>query len=333
MLKRILGCVMSAVIAAASFASFTVSAEDTGTATPKVKISIHDHYPDMSYSDYVTGEGITVFDLIRIKRSLAAKDGKYSADCYNFIHDYLLGITNGESKFKQKVAIVFDTEGYSLEGYSDPTMIDTKFIYVGSKLSMPFCGLTREGSSHNGWDYEGETYKQGATFIVPDHNVTFTPHWFNYHKLTYLAGDYEGVLGSKMATVQVTEGTYFDLADKSRFSRKGYTIVGWECNLDGKIYGPYERYLIPETDVEFTAVWEPASVEISISANNGNALDKISTSAKTGEQFVLPECEFVNEGKTFAGWNYNGTVYQPDDSFEIPPLMKGSRIVIVATWN
>ena len=149
MLKKILASVMSAVIAAASFVSFTASAEEGETDTPKVKISIHDHYPDMTYTDYVTGDGITVFDLIRIKRSLAAEDGKYSADSYTFIHDYLLGITNGRSKYKQKVVVSFETEGCSLDGYSDLKMIDTKYIYSGSNLSMPFCGLKKEGSSHN----------------------------------------------------------------------------------------------------------------------------------------------------------------------------------------
>lgn len=321
---------MSAVIAASSFVSYVSAAEGTDRLP---KISIHDHYPDMTYSDYVTGEGITVFDLIKIKRSVAADDGRYSADSLEFIRDYLIGITNGESKYAQKVSVTYDTTGYSLEGYSDPSQVDTKFYYIGTKIKMPFSGLKRENSSHNGWDYEGETYKQGATFVVPDHDVTFTPHWYNYYILTYLTGDYDDVLGSRMATVQVTEGTYFDLADKSRFSRKGYTIVGWVCSLDGKTYGPYDRYLIPGEDITFTAVWEPASVEISISANNGDILDKISTSAKTGEKFVLPECEFKNEGKTFAGWNYNGTIYQPGDSFEIPALTKGSRVVIVATWK
>ena len=333
MLKKLIVCAVSAVIAAASFTSFAVTAEDTVEEKPKVAISIHDHYPDMTYTDYVTGDNITVFDLIRIKRSLAAEDGEYSAESYKFIRDYLLRITDGRSKYAQKVAVSYETDGCSLEAYSNLKDIDTRYVYIGSTISMPFCGLKREGSSHNGWDFEGETYKQGATFVVPDHNVTFTPHWFNYHKLTYLTGDYDDVLGSNMATVQVTEGTYFDLADKSRFSRLGYTITGWECSLDGKIYGPYERYLIPDTDVTFTAVWEPASVEISLSAGNGKSIDKIKASGKTGEEFVLPECTFTNGDKTFAGWDYDGTIYQPGESFKVPPLMKGSRVVIVATWE
>lgn len=328
MFKKLLIFAVSAVVAAASFVSFSASAAET-----KAAISIHDHYPDMTYSDYVTGDSLTVFDLIRVKRSLVAKDGKYSADSLNFIRDYLIRITNGKSKFNKKVAVIYDTTGYSLEGYPNPQDIETKYYYVGTTIKMPFSGLTREGSSHNGWEYEGVTYKQGESFVVPDHTVILTPHWFNYHKLTYLAGDYDDILGNRMATVQVTEGTYFDLADKSRFSRKGYTIVGWKCSYDDKIYGPYERFLIPETDIEFTAVWEPATVEVSISANNGNTLDKIISSGKTGEPFILPECTFTNGDKTFAGWNYNGTIYQAGESFEIPALTKGSRVVIVATWS
>ena len=334
MLKKILACVLSAVITAGSMISFTASALETEEQEETKVMTINDYYPDMTYSDYVTGNGFSVLDLIRVKRSLAAQDGEYSADCMNFIRDFLLNITDGRVKNAVKVAVIFETDGCSLESYGDNAkLINTKLCYPGGKISMPYCGLQREGSNHNGWDYEGVTYKQGTDFIVPDHNVTFTPHWFNYHKLTYLAGDYEGILGSTMSTVQVTEGTYFDLADKSRFSRKGYTIAGWECSLDGKIYGPYERYLIPEEDITFTAVWEPATVDISLSANNGNPLEKIADTGKTGEQYVLPECTFTNGDKTFAGWSYNDTVYQPGESFEVPALMKGSRVVVIALWN
>ena len=332
MFKKILACVMSTVLTAGTFMSFAAAAADTAEFPPV--LTINDFYPDMTYKDYVVKDTITVFDLVKIKRSLAKGSKKYTADSYNFIRDYLLGITDGRIKNATMVVVSFDTGDYSLDGYKDNLkQIDTKMRYPGSKISMPYCGLVREGSSHNGWDFEGVTYKQGAEFIIPDHNVTFTPHWYNYHKLTYLTGDYDDVIGSNMATVQVTEGTYFDLADNSRFSRKGYTIKGWKCSLDGKTYGPYERYLIPDTDVTFTAVWEPASVEISISAGNGKPLEKISASGKTGEKFVLPECTFKNGDKTFDGWNYDGTVYQPGESFIVPALLKGSRVVVVATWK
>ncbi|MGN0613561.1 MAG: InlB B-repeat-containing protein, partial [Porcipelethomonas sp.] len=233
----------------------------------------------------------------------------------------------------KQVVVRFDTLGLPLDTYSNPGVLDTRLIYVGTTITIPQHTLQKEGSSHGGWFYNGVNYKDGEKFVVPDENVTFTPYWFNYHVLTYKAGDFDDIVGQTTATVQVTEGTGYDLADSSRFTRPGYNLVGWQCSLDDKVYGTLERYTVPDSDVTFTAVWSPALMEITISANNGVTTDKITDYAYAGDEYVLPECTFTNGEKTFSGWKYNNVVYMPGDTITVPALLKGQRVVIVAYWK
>ena len=290
---------------------------------------------DNSYTDYVMGDSVSVFDLIRIKRDIINSGGLYNRGQLNIISDFLIKLSDGVSKrYAKNVVISFDTQGLPRDSYRDPSVLDPVIVSAGSSFTkIPVSALVKENSLHNGWDYNGITYKQGQSFPVPYENVTFTPHWFNYHLLTYNAGDYDDIVGIKTTTVQVTEGTNFDLADSTRFSRKGYSIVGWECSLDGKVYGINSKYIIPESDVVFNAVWKAAMVDISLSANNGNVVDKIADKAETGSEYILPDCTFENGDKTFIGWKYDGNIYQPGESFTVPALLKGAKVVVTAQWQ
>lgn len=319
MFKKIISCALSAtLIFGINMSLLTASADDA---------------VDETTQNYVYGDRMTAFDFVKSKRSILAEDGEYNIDDCKSIREYLLRRSDGEKFYSKKVAVSFDCEGLSTENYADPSVIDTKIVYVGSTIKIPSHSLTMEGHSHGGWWYDGKNYIVGESFTVPDENVVFTPYWFKYHILTYDAGDYDDIVGQKIATVNVTEGTGFDLADSSRFSRRGYILSGWECSLDGKIYGPNERYIIPESDITFKAVWKPSLVTISITANNGNSKDKISDSEYTGNEYQLPECTFTNGDKTFSGWMYKGDIYQPGESITIPALLKGEKIVISAQWE
>ncbi len=319
MLKKIASFIFSAAVAVSGcFASTAVSAAEINESAV--------------YTDYITEGHMNVYDLLKVKRSLAANDGRYTADNYDYILKFLVGLFDGEHEYAKKVVISYDTEGATREHYSDPSVIDPIFKAVGTTLSFPQHSLEKPGATHAGWLYDGVSYKQKETMIVPDHNITIKPFWHYYHTITYLAGDYDDLIGQDMSLSSGIEGYGVDLADSTKFSRKGYTLSGWECDLGGKTYGISARYTVPDTDVTFTAVWTPATVEINISANNGNSLDKITLKLKTGEELILPECEFENPGKTFTGWNYSGTIYQPGDSIIIPALIKGQKGSISAKW-
>ena len=262
MFKKIVPFAVSAVIAATAAAGVLspgVNAADEITA----------------YTDYVNEGHISVFDLIKIKRSLAADDGRYTFADYDYVSRFLVKLIKEGREFAKKVFVSFDKDGASTEYYTNPSVLDPKLIAVGTSVVIPQHSLEKSGASQAGWLYEGVNYKQGERLVVPDHNITLTPCWNYYHMITYYAGDYDDIVGQKTAMVKSSEGIGMDLADSSRFSRKGYTLSGWECTLNGEIYGTSARYIVPDTDVTFNAVWTPSKVDINISANNGNSLDKI----------------------------------------------------------
>ena len=144
----------------------------------------------------------------------------------------------------------------------------------------------------------------------------------------------EGMAVGVMYAGFLAENAQITIAESSRFSRPGYTVSGWKCSYDDKEYKPGTQYVVPGADnIDFTAVWAPAQYNINISANNGNSADKVTVKAYYNDEFVLPECDFTYDGKVFAGWKYNGVIYQPGESFTVPALLSGEKIVIVATWK
>lgn len=280
--------------------------------------------------EYVYGDKATVFDLIAMKRSLINDDGNFNLTDYQQMSNFLV---KKKSSVAKKVSISYDIEGCDISSYLKPEVLETVELYSGMDIIIPQASLKKDGFIHGGWMYDGKIYKTGEYFTVPESDVVFVPYWYSNHVITYYAGDYDDIVGSKYSTVSGTAGTNFDIAASSKFSRKGYKISGWVCSYDGLIYSPNSKYIVPDSDVTFTAVWKAASVEISISANNGKYSDRYTLTGLCGEEFVLPECEFENGTKQFDGWKYNGTIYQPGDIITIPALLSGEKVVITATWK
>lgn len=308
LIKKIMTLLTSTVILCSSISLLSISAEQ----------------------EYIYQDKATVFDLIVMKRSINNKDGIYDlSDCQR-MSNFLM---KKKSTVAKKVLVSYDTEGCDMSSYLKPEVLDAKEYYSGMQVQVAQASLTKEGFIHGGWIYDGQVYKTGTYFVVPEHDVVLTPYWYVNHVITYYAGDYDDVVGNKYSTVGCTEGTNFDIAASSKFSRKGYIISGWLCSYDGLTYGPNSKYIVPDSDVTFTAVWKAATVNISISANNGNYSDRYSTSGKCGEEFVLPECDFKNGNKIFSGWKYNGSIYQPGDVITIPALLTGEKVIITATWK
>ncbi|MGN1480448.1 InlB B-repeat-containing protein [Porcipelethomonas sp.] len=307
-IKKSLSCLISAAVLCCTLLTVPVSAEE----------------------QYVYNNIPTVFDLINIRRSLMNADGEYTMSDYNTMLNFLL---KKKATVSKKVSISYDTEGCDTSTYSDLSVLDTYECTSGSIIKVAPSGLIKDGYYHSGWVYDGKVYSTNETFVVPDNDVVFTPFWYNSNIIQYYAGDYDDIIGQKTASFNATEGSTITLAESSRFSRKGYKISGWLCDYDGLIYGTISSYVVPESDVTFTAVWKPATYSIRISANNGNSSDKYTLTATYGEEFIFPECEYENGTKTFAGWQYEDQIYQPGDSTVFPPLLSGESIVIVATWK
>jgi len=325
MLKKMFSLMLSTVIMLCAMGSFfTVAAEEVSD----------EETSGIVLTDFVYNDQMSVFDLIKIKRSLMANETTYTMEDYEYLRDNLLRLRVGDIKYAKGVVLEFDTDGYPLFGYKDPSVLDCKIVNAGRVIDIPQHTLQREGASQGGWMYDGKNYIQGEEFTVPEgvDKIVFTPYWFIYHTMTFYAGDYDDVVEYPSVTLQGTEGVGMELPVSTRFTRPGYNLIGWTCSYDGKDYGPGIRYVVPDADVTFTAIWEQASVTVQISAGNGVTTDKIIETAFVGDDYVLPECTFTNGEKTFAGWRYNGIVYQPGDSFKVPALLSGEKVFITAKW-
>ncbi len=272
----------------------------------------------------------SVFEAIRIRRDLLAEGGTFTEKNYKQLSKFLV---NNSILSIRYFTLSYDTQDCDLSAYEDPSVLDPTEVIYKSKTKIVVANLGKEGYVNSGWEYDGKVYTAGEYFTMPACDVVMTPVWLRRCQINYFAGDYDDINGNTKAYVMSAENVQFFLADASRFSRSGYVITGWLCSYDGKQYKPGESFIVPAEDVTFEAVWSPAQYNINISANNGNSADKYTTKATFGEEFVLPECEFEYEGKTFAGWKYNGTIYQPGESFTVPALISGQKIVIVATWS
>lgn len=271
----------------------------------------------------------TVFEAIKIRRNLLEMTDVYTAKDYKTVSTYLV---NNSALNIRYFNLSYNIGDADTSAYTDLSCFDPEVVMYKSHIKLATANLIKDGYVHTGWNINGVVYKGGEYFKMPSCDVVIEPNWTKRCKVTYTAGDYDDITGNTTTYVMSSEGAQFFLAGSDRFSRKGYTISGWKSLDDGTEYAVMQALVIGNEDLSFEAIWSPATYNVNISANNGNSSDKIATTAKYMEEFVLPECEFVNEGKTFAGWKYNGTIYQPGESFTIPALISGGKIVIVATW-
>lgn len=272
----------------------------------------------------------SVFEAIRIRRDLLAGGNIYTADDYKAVSKFLVNNSMANIRY---FTLSYDTEGYDVSSYIDISVLDPKEVIYKSSTKIANANLLRDGYINSGWTYDGKSYTGGERFTMPSCDVVLTPLWHKSCLISYYAGDYNDINGNKTFSVMSAEKAQFFLSNSSRFSRPGYTITGWISSYDQMEYKPGDSFYVPASDVNFEAIWSPAQYNVNISANNGNSADKFTLKATYTEDFVLPECEFEYEGKEFAGWKYNKTIYQPGESFPVPALLTGGKIVIVATWK
>ena len=159
---------------------------------------------------------------------------------------------------------------------------------------------------------------------------------YDYHTLKYSAGDVEGVVGTREVSFERMSYVSFDVADSKRFSRKGYTLSSWYVPLTGETINTGSMYTMPDSDITFIANWTSEVYKITFAGKYGvtaNNEKNIYMNAECGSEMILPENEFIYKGYKFAGWKYNNVTYQPGDSFIVPALITGEKIVFSAVWK
>ena len=73
----------------------------------------------------------------------------------------------------------------------------------------------------------------------------------------------------------------------------------------------------------------PATYTASFDGNGGSGFTTALSAAQAGTIRILPVNNFVNAGKTFAGWQYNGKTYRSGESFPQP----SANVTFKALWN
>lgn len=215
----------------------------------------------------------------------------------------------------------------------DNEIIPKQNLLKNRVVSTSMASIQRNDALQHGWTDGTNVFLSQNKFIMPDHDVTMVPVWGFYHTIRYYAGDNVSNMISESEASYNQPATYpRDLADESRFSRKGYTITGWECDVDGQIYPLGYYYMMPDSDVTMTAVWAPIRYQILFKANTGNKNDNLKVPGYTDEYIVAPEMNAARNGYTFTGWSYESKIYQPGDEMLVLGATPGLGISAEAVW-
>ena len=182
-----------------------------------------------------------------------------------------------------------------------------------------------------GWSDGETTYEPGATYTMPDHNVTITAQWeaLPRYSVTYLPGSCDGTEYGGQNLIDEQEDTYegatFPLARAIKWD--GYTFKGWS---DGTTtYAAMFRYTMPDHAVTFTAVWEkiPTHTVTYVKGTTDEVLNMPAADTYYEGQMLrtLP----IRFGYTFKGWSDGTNVYQTGETL---PTAAGN-LTLTAQWE
>ncbi len=156
------------------------------------------------------------------------------------------------------------------------------------------------------------------------------------HSIYYSAGNVDNILGDSSFIYGMTTGRSFEFSDSERFSRKGYKLSSWHIENTGEDVGCSSTYIMPDYDLYVTANWTPLTYNIGFAGCGGvtdNGELNVYIPAVYGTAMTLPYNPFTKDGYVFKGWSYDGVTYNEGESFEIPAVIAGYKIVLSAVWE
>ena len=237
----------------------------------------------------------------------------------------VLGLLNETTTYTLKYVVEF--EGENIDPHENLGHYVKNRIVETSMKSFP-----NEKATHRGWTDGENEFVQGDKLVMPAHNITLTAIFYYYRNLTYVPGDVDDIVGAKYDIQTMSAGGMKDLAESSRLSRKGYKIVGWHCENDGKDNPIFHQYIMPDENVIMTAIWEPLDYVLNFN-NLVNSAPNPRIQGKTNTKVLAPDVGVEREGYTFKGWSlYDNQIYLPGDEIIIRGQMPGIGISIKAIW-
>ena len=223
--------------------------------------------------------------------------------------------------------------------YDQPQSLNAnQFVCTDSKFDDRLKQDTRL-YEFDGWNTEadgsGTDYTDGQEVInltaESDGEITLYAQWKHVTKtLTYVSEH-----GTAPSAADVDIFTEVTVADAPA-NVEGYTFVGWRSNVavGYEVMRSGDKFNMPNTDVTLTAVWEEivpaakADLTYVDTVSDGTA-DAVET--EVGTWVTVKAAPAAVDGKTFKGWksNIGGTVYQPDDKFQMP----ATDVTLTAVWD
>ena len=198
-------------------------------------------------------------------------------------------------------------------------------------IEITLNGYSNSNASHHGWTDGTNIFYSSDCMVMPNRNVTLYAVFHDLHKLYYSHGDVDGIVGNPDPPLVYPAGTTIDLAESSRLARKGYKIIGWHCDYDGKNYNIFYPYVLPNADVIMYAIWDPILYTL-VFKTGVSAIPNIRIQAKTKESVFVPNLEEKREGYIFSGWIINGIQYNAGDEYIVEGQMPGLGMSISAIW-
>jgi uncharacterized repeat protein (TIGR02543 family) len=203
----------------------------------------------------------------------------------------------------------------------------------------------REGYSFTGWkcSLDGQIYKAGQVFEMPEDNVIFEATWAKTtYLLTYLNKD-----GDIITAYNYAKGQNIALLKLDDFTESGeneinyvYTFTGWQDLETGQVYS--SSYAMPEKNVSLQAYYvrteqaegddAPVYHRVTYSAGASDTVTDIPvdvTAYSPNSLVVVSYTVPVRAGFIFKGWSYNNQTYQPGGHFTIGE----SDVTLTAIWE
>ena len=190
-----------------------------------------------------------------------------------------------------------------------------------------------------GWntaaDGSGTPYTDKADFtnksVKHGERITLYAQWKHVTKtLTYVSA-----YGTAPSAADVDIFTEVTVADApAGFDETKYIFKGWRSDIDGlrENLNPTDKFVMPNTDVTLTAVWEEIvpAVKHNVTYQNEN-LTYAGDEHEVGSIVRVERPDPTRTGYTFTGWrsSHEGRIYQRGDTFVMPD----TDVTLTAQWQ
>lgn len=243
----------------------------------------------------------------------SAEDGKPVAD-YKVGDTFKTGVADESNIYAVWQKDVYNVV-YNLNGGANDHLNPTE--YSVDTPDVVFANPTRAGYDFVGWYLEEDfiTQSQGIELGSVGDKVFYAKWQAKENQLTY-----NKLIGENVESSQVvTASTDQNLTLNHRFSREGYTLLGWATSASGTlVYTVDQQIVMPAQNLDLYSVWQANENVLTLLAEG---IGQVEIKINTDQTKVLPVNNFEKLGYEFIGWavasDKNAVVYSDGDEYKM----------------